>query len=191
MANFWHEVHGKELEDFRILQHFSSCANDFGHIRKAIERHVAPKAGVQSTTSSVAMESSTSSRHKNGSEPTGCIPFIGLYLSQLHRHKQLPDVIDPTSPHEAVIADSDGNFTGSAHPEVFSSLSPLPPIMQVEPLINVQKQRLIADVIKVLVAGQQLASEVHFKIDRELYLKCMKLQALDDETLKRALAANP
>ncbi|KAJ7835988.1 ras guanine nucleotide exchange factor domain-containing protein, partial [Mycena leptocephala] len=30
-----------------------------------------------------------------------CVPFIGVYLSQLHRHNQLPDLIDPTAPTEA------------------------------------------------------------------------------------------
>jgi GDP/GTP exchange factor required for growth at low temperature len=60
--------------------------------------------------------------------------------------------------------------------------------MQLEPLINVHKQRLIAGVIKSLVAGQHLASRVEFSVDKKIYQKCLKLRALDAATLQRALS---
>lgn len=63
--------------------------------------------------------------------------------------------------------------------------------MHLEPLINVHKQRLIAGVIKSLVAGQHLASRVHFPIDKKLFQKCLKLRGLDGDMLKRALAMYP
>jgi len=51
---------------------------------------------------------------------------------------------------------------------------PLPPSIQLEPLINVHKQRLIADVIKMLVAGQHLASRVQHPVDKKTFPKMPK-----------------
>lgn len=63
--------------------------------------------------------------------------------------------------------------------------------MQLEPLINVHKQRLIAGSIKSLVAGQHLASRVQFPIDRKLFQRCLKLRGLDEDTLQRAYQMYP
>jgi hypothetical protein len=128
--------------------------------------------------------------------PLHLSPYIdlstGVYLSQLYRHSKLPDLIDPTAPNEGVGVDPiTANFDTPAHPEVFSALAPLLPSMQLEPLINVQKQRLIAGVIKGLVAGQHLASRVQFAVDRRMYQKCLKLRGLDEETLQRAIDMYP
>lgn len=115
----------------------------------------------------------------------------GVYLSGLARYSSLPDLIDPTAPNEPVVVDSVNNlFETPAHPEVFSDLMPLPPSVQVEPLINVHKQRLVASVVKSLVEGQHLASRVQYDVaaDRRLTQKCLKIRCLDSETLQRALA---
>ena len=83
-------------------------------------------------------------------------------------------------------------FQSPLHPEVFSSLAPLPPSMSLEVLINVHKQRRIADVIKSLVAGQHLASRVYFNVDnKKLFQRCLRLRGLDDTYLQRALAMYP
>ena len=115
--------------------------------------------------------------------------FTGIYLSQLHRFSVLPDLIDPTAPTEPVGVDPVTNtFEPPAHPEVFAHLAPLPPSVQLEPLINVHKQRLIAGVVKSFVAAQHLAIKVQYPTDKKLFQKCLKLRGLDDDTLQRALA---
>ena len=112
----------------------------------------------------------------------------GVYLAQLHHYSSLPDLIDPTAPHEPVGIDPETNtFESPAHPEVFATLAPLPASMQLEPLINVHKQRLIAGVVKSLVAGQHLAAKVQFPLDKKIFQKCLKLRGLDADTLERAL----
>ena len=114
--------------------------------------------------------------------------FAGVYLAQLHHYSSLPDLIDPTAPHEPVGIDPETNtFESPAHPEVFATLAPLPASMQLEPLINVHKQRLIAGVVKSLVAGQHLAAKVQFPLDKKIFQKCLKLRGLDADTLERAL----
>ena len=117
---------------------------------------------------------------------------IGAYLSQLQRYKSLPDLIDPTAPNVTVGVDPiTANLDAPAHPEVFSTLTPLPPSMHLEPLINVHKQRRIAGVIKSLVAGQHLASRMQSEVDKKLYQRCLRLRGLDSDTLQRALAVRP
>lgn len=101
----------------------------------------------------------------------------------------MPDLIDPSAPTEAVGVDPvTGNFLAPARIEVFSTLQPLPPSMQLEPLINVQKQRLRAGVIKSLVAGQHLANKVEVNVDKKLLHRCLKLRALDSDSLQRILS---
>ena len=119
--------------------------------------------------------------------------FQGIYLTQLHRLNKLPAVIDPTAPHTLSALDTVNSvFESPLHPEVFSSLAPLPPSMSLEVLINVHKQRRIADVIKSLVAGQHLASRVYFNVDnKKLFQRCLRLRGLDDTYLQRALAMYP
>jgi hypothetical protein len=60
--------------------------------------------------------------------------------------------------------------------------------MNLEPLINVHKQRRIAEVIKSLVSGQHLASRVQFEVDKKVFNRCLRLRALDGATLQRVLA---
>ena len=118
--------------------------------------------------------------------------FLGSYLSQLYQYNQLPVLIDPTAPNEVVTFDPlSSNLSPPAHPEVFSTLAPLPSSMHLEPLINVHRQRLIAGVIKSLVAGQHLASRVQFPIDKKLFHKCLRIRGLDDNTLQRAFGFDP
>jgi len=146
----------------------------------------APSIASTGATDGLSSKSKTTSDVKS-SAPPGCIPFIGIYLSQLYRHSKLPDLIDPTAPNEMVGVDPDtGNFDAPAHAEVFSDLAPLPPSMQLEPLINVHKQRLIADVIKMLVAGQHLASRVQYPVDKKLFQKCLRIRGLSSDMLKQA-----
>lgn len=57
--------------------------------------------------------------------------------------------------------------------------------MQIEPLINVHKQRQIAGVIKALVAGQHLANKVVVDVDKRLLGRCLKLSALEPEAIQR------
>ncbi|KAH8112047.1 ras GEF [Phellopilus nigrolimitatus] len=199
MKRSWSRVGIWEIRVFDDLKAFCTSDNDFRYIRRAIAAIVDAKplnTGGQddAATTSTADGASSSTKNKGASDgkvvvPTSCVPFIGVYMSQLHRFSRLPDLIDPSAPTETVDTDpGTGNFKSPAHPEVFSDLRPLPPSMQIEPLINVQKQRKIAGVIKSLVAGQHLANKVEVDVDKKLLSRCLKLSALDVEALQRIFA---
>ncbi|KAJ7858608.1 hypothetical protein B0H14DRAFT_2748189 [Mycena olivaceomarginata] len=188
----WKGVGKYEMRIFTDLKVYVTNAEDFKYIRQAIaDTKAQDPASVVSSDVDVR-----ASKHKSiATEPkaaAACVPFIGVYLSQLHRHNQLPDLIDPTAPTETVGVDPiSSNFDAPSHPEVFSALAPLPPAMHLEPLINVHKQRMIAGVIKSMVAGQHLASRFQYPTEKRLYQKCLRLRGLDAETLQRALMVYP
>lgn len=202
----------------RMLQDlivWTTSEGHFKHIRHTVDALAEAKtiSGYQDCSNS-STDGQSSSRSRATSDgkpppPSACVPFLGMsfidhlvwiysdlysgiYLSYLRQYNALPDLIDPTAPNEPVAINPITNtFESPAHPEVFSSLAPLPPSVQLEPLINVHKQRLIADVIKSLTAGQHLASRVQFALDKKLFQKCLKLRGLDSDTLQRALALYP
>jgi len=200
MHKSWNRVGMWENRMFQDLTAVTSPGGNFKFLRQEVEAAIEAKpifVGPHDISAiSTDGQSSTTNRKAAGDgkvQPRpACIPFLGIYLSQLYRHGQLPDLIDPTCPNKPVGIDPITNaFEAPAHPEVFLTLAPLPPSMQLEPLINVHKQRLIAGVIKCLVTGQHLASKMQYSIDKKLFQKCLKLKALDEDTLQRAYAMYP
>jgi hypothetical protein len=79
-----------------------------------------------------------------------------------------------------VEVDPTGTLSPPLHPEVFTTLAPLPEFMTVEPLINVHKQRLIAGVVRDVVSGQHMARKYNYTLDRRLQRECFRLRALDN-----------
>ncbi|KAJ6578832.1 hypothetical protein DFH09DRAFT_1030705 [Mycena vulgaris] len=191
----WKAVGKWEMRVFHDLKIYVTSADDFKYIRQAIADTKAQDVGSHASVVSGGDNDVRASKRKSMTDhkpSSACVPFIGVYLSQLYRHNKLPDLIDPTAPTEAVGIDPiTSNFDAPSRPEVFSALAPLPPSMHLEPLINVHKQRMIAGVIKSMVAGQHLASRVHFPTEKRLYQKCLRLRGLDAETLQRALTMYP
>lgn len=212
MRRLWNRLTMFERRVFNDLKQFISPDNDFKIMRVVVDSiidHKPLEGTCHSHTASVASGGdSQSGKNKTSSIPTSCIPFIGkltiprlflptishfivllgIYLSQLHRLNKLPALIDPTAPNSVIGIDPEtAIFDPPAHPEVFSLLAPLPPSMHLEPLINVHKQRCIADVIKSLVAGQHLASRVRFEVDKKFFTKCLRLRGMDVPYLQRAL----
>jgi len=200
MKRSWSRVGIWEMRVFEDLKAFTTSEDDFRYIRKAVAAIVDAKPlnvghqddSISSTGASDGASSGPKGRNVPDGKPTvprSCVPFIGVYLSQLYRFNQLPDLVDPSAPTEGVEIDpATGNFKPPAHLEVFADLRPLPPSMQIEPLINVHKQRKIAGVIKSLVAGQHSANKIEVDMDKKLLSKCLKLRALDFDSLQRIFA---
>ncbi|PPQ80324.1 hypothetical protein CVT25_003607 [Psilocybe cyanescens] len=192
----WNRIGVFEARVFKDLKLFITVADNFKFMRQIVDSIVdaKPLEGSSHAASVISGGDSQSGKGKGTSDnrpsvPTACIPFIGIYLSQIHEFNKLPALIDPTTPNSVIGIDPEtAHFDPPAHPEVFSALAPLPPSMHLEPLVNVHKQRRIADVIKSLVAGQHLASRVQFPIDKKLFQKCLRLRGLETTYLQRALA---
>ncbi|KXN85240.1 Guanine nucleotide exchange factor LTE1 [Leucoagaricus sp. SymC.cos] len=187
----WHRIGIFEARVLKDLKEFTSSINHFKFIRQVTDAIAESKPLETSSASVVSSGGDGKGKQSDRPQvPTACIPFIGAYLSQLHCLGKLPDLIDPTAPHQSVgVNPSTNTFDPLYQPDVFSSLAPLPDSMNLEPLINVHKQRRIAEVIKSLVAGQHLASRVQFEVDKKIFNRCLRLRALDGATLQRVLNA--
>ncbi|KAF7297266.1 hypothetical protein MIND_00959800 [Mycena indigotica] len=193
----WKSIPKWEGRVFRDLKAYCTSHDDFKHIRAAIadtkSQDVNSSVSEDSRRKSATVDAGTNNPNKPKPKSPACIPFIGVYLSQLHRHSRLPDLIDPTAPTEAVGIDTvTSNFDAPAHPEVFAALAPLPPSIHLEPLINVHKQRLIAGVVKTMVGGQHLASRFEYEgVEKRLYQRCLRLRGLSAAEMARALKMYP
>ncbi|KZS89403.1 ras GEF [Sistotremastrum niveocremeum HHB9708] len=175
-----------ETRIFEDLRFFTSRSGNFRFIREATEALAKAHPIVNDVFASEdepPVESTIESDPSQSQD--GCVPFIGVYLTQLEKLTKLPDYIDPSAPTIPVDIDLATNaLSAPAHPEVFSHLKPLPATIALEPLVNVHKQRQMAAVIKSLVAGQHLAQKVKFKVDHRLFWKCQRLKCLDFDKLQ-------
>ncbi|KAG8731024.1 hypothetical protein FRC10_002105 [Ceratobasidium sp. 414] len=176
MKRFWSGVGMWELRVLKDLKWFTSSTDHFRFMRDAIVSATHDAPGTASDKGSDML--------------IGCVPFLGIYLSELSEYAKLPDFVDPTRPEEPVNLDpATGEFAPLRDPEVFASLPELPSYMQLRPLVNVHKQRQIAAVVKALVNGQHMASACKFMVEQKVYSRCLRLKCADEATLWRAVAA--
>ncbi|CAE6400077.1 unnamed protein product [Rhizoctonia solani] len=177
MRRHWPGVGMWEMRVFKDLKWFTSSTDNFRFMRDQIM-----------TLTHDSRVDAPSERPME--QLVGCIPFLGIYLSELSDYAKLPDFIDPTRPEELVQLDpTTGEFGALADPEVFNALPELPEYMSLRPLINIQKQRQIAGVVQALVRGQHMASACRFTVESKVYSKCMRLKCVDAATLWSALGA--
>ncbi|KAI6118205.1 hypothetical protein F5141DRAFT_1187208 [Pisolithus sp. B1] len=111
MHRQWHRVGPWEMQIFQKLSQFVTPEGNFKAMHQAVRAMVDAKPIDVRSRASTIMSGSTSEshpkvKHSNDSIPSACVPFIGIYLSQLRRYSKLPDLIDPTSPHDPVGMDS-------------------------------------------------------------------------------------
>lgn len=174
-------IRKQEARMFDGLQSFSSSEGNYRSVRKAIANLVTSSNGGETTAPGPLNPTTTMA-----DASCACIPFIGIYLSQLVSYDRLPDYVDPTAPTESVgVEDGSGTLSQPRHPEVFANLAPLPFSMTLEPLINVHKQRMISKVVIDFMNSRQLTSKYDFEPERKLYQQCLRLQALDMVTLEQ------
>ncbi len=190
LGRHWSRISRREHRMFTNFQQFIGNVDDFKFMRNAVDSIVQAKPMEDSSHPPSVVSGGTESKHKSEQRsvtPPACIPFIGRLTFFFS-----PDLIDPTAPHLAMEIDPNtGTCCPPRYPDVFSALAPLPSFIQLEPLINVHKQRQVAVVIKSLIAGQQLARRVHFDIDKKLFHKCLRLRASDISVLQRVLDQYP
>lgn len=92
----------------------------------------------------------------------GCIPFLGIYLSDLVFNSELPAYLEPTRPK------------GTCESLVLQ-----------QPLVNFHKHRITATVIKRVLAFQNLARRYPYTPDPQLYERCLHLETMDTDTIRK------
>ncbi|CBQ69483.1 conserved hypothetical protein [Sporisorium reilianum SRZ2] len=185
----WNRVGYFEMRMWRDLNSFVGPRHNFRHLRNAMLQLAESSAG-DSRPGGANAASTTAADASKTASARGCIPFFGLYVSDLMQFDAMPTLLDPTSPTMAATTTVTPQGKVRVHPadpHVFDGLAPLPPGVTLEPLINVLKFRSIAEVIRQILAFQNAAKNyaAMFEAEKGAYVRCLKLRCLPGELLAR------
>lgn len=98
---------------------------------------------------------------------------------------ELPTFLDPTSPSSPAMVDpATGCLLSVADPSAFSNLPPLPEDIQLMPLVNVHKHRVMASVVQKVMVFQEMAELYPYEAESSVYLKCLKLRCLSGPAMR-------
>ncbi|KAF9955818.1 hypothetical protein BGZ70_010109 [Mortierella alpina] len=139
-----------------------------GH-SKVLSAHSDP-AKSRSTSSATQEPDLASDAGNSPRKQRGCIPFLGLYLSDLVFNSELPSFVDPRR--------------GASAPEV-QELKALPLRC---PLINIHKHRTTATIIKRVLTFRTIASRYPFQHEVEVQAELMSIQSLDPADISQLSA---
>lgn len=161
----------------KILQElstFTSPTKNWKNIRDSMTQ-VAEEYGESPTEIQVQVPQSSSTyekKHKINKVTIklpfgGCIPFLGIYLSDLVFNAELPSFLPNNS----------GGTSGGGNTMMDKVFS--------QPLVHFRKHRITATVIKRVLVFQNLAKRYSFdeSDDHVLYDTCFKVTSLDSEAI--------
>ncbi|CEH16780.1 Ras1 guanine nucleotide exchange factor [Ceraceosorus bombacis] len=192
----WSRVGMWEMRVLRDLKSFVSPVRNFRLMRNAM-RDMVSDAYVDDMASvgtarppSVRLNGATAGgATAKGTVSEGCIPFFGLFISDLAINDALPSLLDPSSPSTQPVDLSKSAHAGlkpeliPAEPRAFDHLPPLPPSIRLEPLINVYKARNTAAIVKTVMAFQQRARLYPYEASAAVYVKALKIRSLDSNQM--------
>ena len=184
----WNRVGYFEMRMWRDLNSFVGPRHNFRHLRNAMLQ-LADSSAAESSAGSAGAGAMAGEAGKTAAS-RGCIPFFGLFVSDLMQYDAMPTLLDPTAPTMAASTSTTQDGKTRLHPadpNAFGELPPLPPAVQLEPLINVLKFRNIAEVIRQIAAFQNAAKKYSnmFEAEKGAYVRCLKLRCLPGELLAR------
>ncbi|GAA5827869.1 hypothetical protein JCM11251_007711 [Rhodosporidiobolus azoricus] len=171
----WAKVPAWEMRKYKGMQEFTSHLKNFKHLRDLTNA----LAGQYGSTSS----SSSSGEALPADASKGCIPFLGIFLRDLALNAELPSFLDPTSPNTPASVSATGSLTTLADPSAFADYPPLPKGMDLAPLVNVHKFRILAGTVNRVIAFQELAARYAHEPTAEVYFKCLKIRCLDQAVM--------
>lgn len=178
---------------FRDLKTFTSHIRNFRSLRNVTDSLAeswgppgqgSASADPHETSRRTSFIHSGTVRGESGvqSAPSGCIPFLGLFLRDLAISSELPTFLDATSPTTPASMDPVSNqLDVVADPQAFSDLPPIPDQYQHYPLVNVHKARTISSIVQKVLVFQEMATCYPYEADAVLFRKCLALRCLSVE----------
>ncbi|RUP20113.1 ras guanine nucleotide exchange factor domain-containing protein [Jimgerdemannia flammicorona] len=181
----WSRVGTLELKFLDELSAFTSPIKNWKHIRDNMTT-VAEEYGMSPTEIQIEMPGTGTLRGiQDWVNPKakikipfgGCIPFLGIFLSDLVFNSELPSYI------ESKVKQEQGELTRiyNIHASQTDDLSSV----QSQPLVNFHKHRTTATVIKRVLIFQNLARRYPFKPKTDLHEYCDKLNSLDPDLVRK------
>ncbi|KAK4049988.1 Guanine nucleotide exchange factor lte1 [Microbotryomycetes sp. JL201] len=161
----WSRLPSWEMRKFRGLQTFVSHEKQFKHLRDVTNAIVAEYGPPGQRAGLSTANKQANGRFIKGSPvPLGCLPFLGLILRDLSVNDELPTYLESGTRESA------------------------PSSATLYPLVNIHKMRTIANLTQRVLAFQEFAEGYPFQVDAKVYLKALKLRALDSTTLQQLAA---
>ncbi|RCI03947.1 Guanine nucleotide exchange factor lte1 [Rhizopus stolonifer] len=173
----WSKVSVKYQKQLGKLTEFSSPMKNWKHIRDSMTE-VAEEYGNSPAEVQVEMPGTTADKERFKKTRVkmpfgGCIPFLGIYLSDLVFNSEKPRYLKPNSEKRKIY---DANATKNI------------PLCLEQPLVNFRKYRVIATVIKRVLIFQGLAIRYSFDQDPSLKDQCRNLNVLDANVIRELSA---
>lgn len=169
LSKTWPLVNRREMKTLQELSAFTSPTKNWKNIRDSMSQ-VAEEFGESPTEVQVEVDT-TNHTKKKGSVTIklpfgGCIPFLGIYLSDLVFNAELPSYLP-------------SNNNKKLHGMADAVLS--------QPLVHFRKHRITATVIKRVLVFQNLARRYAFEesADAGLYSSCFQVVSLDTDTIQK------
>ncbi|KAI8373637.1 hypothetical protein EDC96DRAFT_499026 [Choanephora cucurbitarum] len=169
----WSKVNTKCQKQLSKLTEFTSPMKNWKHVRDSMTE-VAEEYGHSPEDVQVELPGTTSNKQKFKRARIkipfgGCIPFLGIYLSDLVFNSEKPRYLKPNLESQKIYS---ANNTRR-----------LPDCLN-QPLVNFRKYRVVATVIKRVLTFQRLAIRYSFDEDGYLLEKCKNLEVLDAATIR-------
>jgi GDP/GTP exchange factor required for growth at low temperature len=185
LSKTWSRVGMLEMRMLKDLKAFINPARNFKHLRTAMRDMIVQGGMMDLITSSGPPRSGASKTSQSLLRLSdGCIPFFGLFLSDLAVNDTLPTFVEPSSPNSAIkLESSTGHLASLADPTAFAHLPPLPEQIQLTPLVNLYKYRIIAVTVKSVLAFQERLTSFEFEADANVYVKTLRIRCLEGEQL--------
>ncbi|KAI9320924.1 hypothetical protein BX666DRAFT_1251635 [Dichotomocladium elegans] len=168
----WDKVGSSEKQLLHQLSDFTSPMKNWKHIRDAMTE-VAEEYGMSPVEVQIELPGTNQHAKTKIKIPFGgCIPFLGIYLSDLVFNSEQPPYLQPSHDHHRIYYANN------------RMLNNTPPVLK-QPLVNFRKYRITATVIKRVLTFQSLARRYSFDRDDEVYYLCSELHKLDQETIRK------
>ncbi|KAG2217349.1 hypothetical protein INT45_010281, partial [Circinella minor] len=195
----WQRIDQYECQIFNELKEMAKPFRNWKNVRMAMNKaieNVAESSAVESILTSSRIDpitttitnishsqitSTASQTHASSGDISGCIPFLGLYLSDLVFNAELPTFIAGASSNIKEDENShqdDDSKRKNGDAELRSRLS--------THLVNYNKCRITASVIKHVLAFQVLSRTSEFDFYPELLPRLQKLDFLDNTEIRKA-----
>ncbi|KAI9249727.1 hypothetical protein BDA99DRAFT_216272 [Phascolomyces articulosus] len=171
----WDRVGSHEIRILDQLSAFTSPMKNWKHIRDSMTQ-VAEEYGMSPVEVQIEMPGTNHhafTKTKIKIPFGGCIPFLGIYLSDLVFNSEQPPYIQPSHDHHRIY---------QANNRTTSLLTP--PLLK-QPLVNFRKHRITATVIKRVLTFQNLARRYSFERDDEVYFLCAELRSDNADQVRK------
>ena len=171
----WARVGAHEMRILDQLSEFTSPMKNWKHIRDSMTQ-VAEEYGMSPVEVQIEMPGTNHhafTKTKIKIPFGGCIPFLGIYLSDLVFNSEQPPYIQPTHDHHRIYQANNRSTS------MFTS-----PLLK-QPLVNFRKHRITATVIKRVLTFQNLARRYSFERDDEVYFLCAELRSSNADQVRK------